>query len=93
MIPTQPAVDTLIAKASTLLEHHLGMSKLGMAPGDVNPKLIEAAQVAVCYFSFYLFISLLTFVVIARVGVAPCSLDQRTVCTGSVLPHPVPDRN
>ncbi|KAF9455610.1 hypothetical protein BDZ94DRAFT_1316034 [Collybia nuda] len=46
MSSTRSAVDAIISKASTLLEFHLGMAKLGMAPVDCNPKLIEAAQVA-----------------------------------------------
>ncbi|KAF9460435.1 hypothetical protein BDZ94DRAFT_1311562 [Collybia nuda] len=40
------AIDALVHKASTLLDFHLGMAKLGMPPVDCNPKLIEAAQVA-----------------------------------------------
>lgn len=48
----QAAADLTLAKGNTLLEHHIGMAKMGMAPGDVNPKLIEAAQVVVRLSSF-----------------------------------------
>lgn len=36
-----------MTKVNTLLEYHLGMAKLGMGPSEVNPKLLEAAQLAV----------------------------------------------
>lgn len=44
---SRTAVEAIVTKVNTLLEYHLGMAKLGMGPAEVNPKLIEAAQLAV----------------------------------------------
>jgi hypothetical protein len=51
MSTTRSSTEAILAKGNTLLEHHLGMVKMGMPPSDVNPKLLEAAQTTVCPFS------------------------------------------
>jgi hypothetical protein len=50
MSSVRPSTEAILAKGNTLLEHHLGMVKMGMPPSDVNPKLLEAAQTTVRLF-------------------------------------------